>query len=299
MRQRVCGWVIASLALLAAVAASAEEPKAPPAGAAGGPTLSADLVKTGLYLISGGGGNSLLRLSPSGSILVDGKEPGSYRALRSQIRRISKLSDLPVRVLIITDHHENHTGNYTQFVAAGVAVLAQENSKRYLPAAPATPASGAKPPGPTVGFDREYRLRMGGIEAHLFHFGNAHTDNDTVVHFPDLKVVALGDLFTPDTPVPDFASGGSLVGWGPALEQVLKLDFELAVPSTGPPVARADVAAFKTRIETLAARASTLVKEGVAPAQLLAQLKTDDLGWRLTLSAEQLERLYADLSPAR
>jgi glyoxylase-like metal-dependent hydrolase (beta-lactamase superfamily II) len=280
--------VIAYLAMAASLGAAAEEP-----------VLSADLVKTGLYLITGGGGNSLLRLSASGSILVDGKQPGSYRALRSQIRRISKLSDLPVRVLVITDHHEHHTGSYAQFVAAGVAVLAQENSRRYLPAVTANPASGAKAPAPTVNFDHEYRLRMGGVEAQLLHVGSAHTDNDTVVHFPDLKVVAVGDLFTPDTPVPDFAGGGSLIGWGPALEQVLKLDFDIAVPSVGPPVTRAELAAFKAKIETLAARASALVKRGVPPEQLLAQLKTDDLGWHPTLSAEQLDHLYADLSPAR
>jgi len=290
--------VISLLAMAAAVAAPAADLKAPPASAGDAP-LSADLVKTGLYLITGGASNSLLRLSASGSILVDAKQPGSYRALRSQIRRISKLSDLPVRVLVITDHHEHHAGNYAQFVNAGVAVLAQENSKRYLPVVPASPASGAQAPAPTVGFDREYRLRMGGIEVHVFHFGDANTDNDTVVHFPDLKVVAVGDLFTPDTPIPDFIGGGSLRGWGTALEQVLKLDFDLVVPSVGPVVGRTELSAFKMKVDTLTARATALVKQGVAREQFLAQLKTDDLGWHLTLSADQVDRLFADLSPAR
>ena len=92
-------------------------------------TLSADLVKTGLYVITGGGGNTLMRFSANGLILVDGKLPGNYRALMSQVRKINKLWDLPIRVLIVTDHHENHAGNNAQFLAAGVAIIAQENAK--------------------------------------------------------------------------------------------------------------------------------------------------------------------------
>jgi cyclase len=262
-------------------------------------TMSADLVKTGLYLISGGGSNSLLRLSAIGSILVDGKQPGSYRALMSQVRRISKLSDLPTRVLVITDHHDHHTGNHAQFIAAGIAVLAHDNAKGHLPATPADAASGAKKPGPVVTFEREYTLRMGGVEMRLFHFGNAHTGDDTVVQFPDLKVVAIGDLFTPDTPVPDLAGGGSLAGWGPVLERVLQLDFDIAVPSVGPMVTRADLIAFKTKIDVLVSRATALVNAGVEPDRFLARLETGDLGWKVSYTPEQVARLYADLSRDR
>ena len=131
------------------------------------------------------------------------------------------------------------------------------------------------------------------------HFGNAQTNDDAVVYFPNLKVVAVGDLFTPGTPEPDFAGGGSLVDWSPVLEQVLTLDFDLVVPSQGPPVARADLEAFKTKIDTLVSRAAALVKKGVAKDQLMAQLKTDDLGWRFSFAGDQLDRFYADLSRAR
>ena len=274
---------------------AAEDPKAPVAAAAD-TMLAADLVKTGLYLITGGGSNTLLRMNQSGSILVDGKRPGAYRALMSQVRKISKLSDLPARVEIVTDHHEHHTGNHAQFLAAGIAVIAHQNTKSRLPA---SPAPGAKPVAPVVTYDREYKLRMGGVEVHLFHFGNAHTDNDTVVHFPDMKIVAVGDLYTADVPEPDFAGGGSLAGWGPVLDELLKLDFEVVVPSVGPLVARADLAAFKGKIDSLTARARALVQQGVAKDQLLAQLKTDDLGWRLNFTADQVDRLYADLSRTR
>jgi len=281
-----------------AVAASAQgQPEqAAPAKGAADVALKVDLVKTGLYVITGGGGNSRLRFSASGSILVDGKLPGNYRALMSQVRRLSRLSDLSVRVLVITDHHENHAGNNAQFAAAGIPLLAQENARNRLPAYP--PASG-KAPTPIVTFDRDYTLRMGGVEAQLLHFGNAHTDGDTVVYFTNLKVVAVGDLFTPGTPEPDYSAGGSLVGWAPVLAQILKLDFDVVVPSTGPMVTRADLEAYKTKIDTLVSRATGLVKNGVPKDELMTRLKTDDLGWRFNFTDDQLAHFYTELSQAQ
>jgi cyclase len=127
------------------------------------------------------------------------------------------------------------------------------------------------------------------------HFGNAYTNADTVVYFPNLKVVAVGDLYT-STPNPDFAAGGSLVGWGPVLAQVLKLDFDVVVPGKGPTLTRADLEAFKTKIDTIVARATGLIKQGVPKDQLMAQLRTDDLGWQLSFTGDQLDSFYADLS---
>lgn len=301
--------LIAALVLAAALAASAAGPlattAAPAAPAAPGQdeaALGADLVKTGLYLITGGGANSLLRLSPVGSILVDGKLPGAYRELRSQVRRISKLSDLPVRVLIATNHHANHAGNAVLFAAAGVALIVQEKARACLPAmaaTPATPAPGAKAPAPTVTFDRAYPLRMGGIEAQVLHFGSASTDSDAVVLFPDLKVIAVGELFTSGPPTPDFAGGGSLVNWGQVLEQVLKLEFDIVVPGTGPVVGRAELIAFKAKLDVLVARGAALVRQGLPRDRLLAQLQTQDLGWSFSFNPEQIDRLYADLSQIR
>src|SRR5262245_61896779 len=102
---RCCALLLAALALSLpqAVGAQATPQRPPPVSAADGSQLTSHLVRTGLYLIAGGGANSLLRFSASGSILVDGKLPGNYRALMSQVRRISRFSDHPVRILIVTD----------------------------------------------------------------------------------------------------------------------------------------------------------------------------------------------------
>jgi len=292
---RLC--VIVLLAMSGAIAGSAQvhQAKEPLGKGAGDATLTAQLVKTGLYVISGAGGNSLLRFSANGLILVNGRSPEDYRAFMSQVRRISKISDLPVRFLVVTDHHQDHTGNNAQFLTAGVRIIGHENVKHNLTT---YNPSGAKVAPPTIIYDHDYTVRLGGVEVQLMHLGNAHTNGDTVVYFPNLKVVAVGDLFSP-TPDPDFGGGGSLVNWGPVLAQILKLDFDVVVPGTGPMVARADLAAFKTKIDTLVSRATGLVKKGVPKEQLMAQLKTDDLGWRLNFTGDRLDRFYAELSQTK
>lgn len=264
--------------------------------------LSADLVKTGLYLIRGGGCNSLLRLSAAGSLLVDGKLPGTYRALMSQVRRINKLSDLPLRVVVFTNHHEIHAGNKARFLDAGVAVLAHANALPRLAGTQEPPSAAASAvavqgrAGAIFGFRHRHDFRMGGVEVQLHDFGPARTSDDIVVLFPDLRVIAVGELYSAGEPLPDFKNGGTLAGWGPVLDQVLKLDFDIAVPSAGAPVGRAELAAFKERVETLTVRATALVKAGVAQERFLQRLATADLGWTMQLDAEGIRQLYADLA---
>jgi cyclase len=285
----LCAFTLLTIAGSIAASAQYNKPAEAPEKGTGGLTLNTELVKTGLYMITGGGGNSLLRLSGNGLILVDGKLPGNYDLL---LKRVNKISDQPIQALIVTGHDESRTGNNARFIAAGTRIIAQENVgpilRGYAP-------SDRELASPIITYDREYKLRLGAVEAQLLHFGNAHTSGDTVVYFPNLKVVAVGDLFAA-APNPDFSAGGSLVGWGPVLAQVLKLDFDVVVPGTGPTVTRADLEAFKTKIDILVSRATALVSKGVAKDQLMAQLNTDDLGWHFSFTGNQLDRFYAELA---
>jgi hypothetical protein len=261
----------------------------------GGAAMRAELVKTGLYLITGQGGNSLLRMSAAGSILIDAKLPGAYRPLMSQVRRLSRLSDLPVRVLVLTDHRAAQAGNAAEFRARGIPVLIPESARRELEAADPAPAE-AQGRAPLITYEREYRLRLGGVEALVRHVGPAQTADAAIVHLTDLKVVALGGLYTRQAPEPDVDAGGSLPGWSRALAAVLALDFDVAVPADGPAVDRVAVEAFKTRLDTLIARATVLVRSGADSDALMARLQTQDLGWRLSMTPESWRRFHAELS---
>jgi glyoxylase-like metal-dependent hydrolase (beta-lactamase superfamily II) len=275
------------LALAGGGGASAQDAQ-PEASAAKAVPLDTDLVRTGLYLIRGGGGNSLLRLSANGMVLVDGKLAGNYRALMAQVRRVSRLSDMSVRVLVLTDHHEEHAGTSAQFIAARVPIVAQRNALAKL-SLPESPAAAL------IAYDSERVLRMGGVEVQLKHFGPARTDGDSVVYFPDLKIVAVGDLFMAGAPEPDFSAGGSLVGWAGVLARVLELDFDQVVPGVGPVIGRGVLVAFKEQLDLVVSRAGALVRERVGKNELMARLRTDDLGWRFDFRGVALDRFYAEL----
>lgn len=286
-------------------------------------TLDTELLKTGLYVIRGNGGHSLVRLTAAGVVLVGGKEPDAYRPLMAQIRRINRIADLPLRVLILPSHRQDHAGSHATFRSTGMAVLAQRKAFERLgvqavdvtavaAAAPVTPsAPGAasstpgprasaptsrRSPGPAIAFERHHEFRFGRVVASLHHFGPAYGDDDAVVLFPDLRVLALGHLAGSQLSLPDYAAGGSLPGWSLALARVLELDFEIAVPSAGPLLGRAEVAAFKRRVEQLTTRASALVREGT-PKDRIADLLKSDVN-PSELSAPAIDRLYADLEKA-
>src|SRR4051794_39198640 len=226
MSMRTLWITLAGLAV--AMTASPQQPAAAPAGGGrGAPQPQAIVqVKPGLYMITGAGGNTAVRVTNEGLIVMDGKLPGdaNYNALMALIKTVS---DKPVKFLIVTHHHADHTGNNAKFLEAGAQVVAHENLKTNL----VTYEFNPKPAPPSITYPgKDYVVRLGGVAVELHHFGRAHTSGDTVVYFPDLKVVALSDTVTTGKtgPLIDYAGGGSAVEWTQVLDSVLKLDFDAA-----------------------------------------------------------------------
>jgi glyoxylase-like metal-dependent hydrolase (beta-lactamase superfamily II) len=247
-------------------------------------------LKPGLHLITGGGANTLVRVTSEGLIVVDTKNPGdeNYMRLMEEIR---KVSPRPVRFVVNTQHHPDHVGNNQAFIDAGAQVVALEALKMHMASDPRTKAI----PGlPTQTFAKDHVLKLGGAELRLFFFGPGHTGGDTMAYFPDAKVVMVSDHITDATPIVDFANGGSAVQWTRALDGVLALDFELAIPGSGEPKSRAEVQAFRDRFASLVSRASEAVKAGATRADLATRVKTDDLGWQM--NAQFFGSLYDEIT---
>jgi cyclase len=249
-------------------------------------------VKPGLFMVAGAGGNTTIRVTTEGLIVVDGKLAGeaNYNSLMALIKGVS---DQPVKYLIVTHHHADHTGNNQRFLDARVQVVAHENLKTNL----LTYDSNPKPAPPSLTYSgAEFAVKVGGVTAELHHFGRAHTSGDTVVYFPDLKVVSVSDVVTTGKtgPLIDYAGGGSAVEWTQVLDGILKLDFDAAIPGNGDVLTKADVQAYKTKFDTVIARAKELIRKGVPQDQLLAQIKTDDIGWAPRVP--KVDAFYAELS---
>jgi cyclase len=257
-------------------------------------------VKPGLYLVTGAGGNSSVRVTNDGIILVDGKLPaeGNYEKLMELIKSVS---NQPIKYMFLTHHHQDHTGNDDKFLALGIPVIAHENLKSNLVTYAATP----KPAPPSVTYSTNYTVKLGGVTVEAHHYGRAHTSGDTVVYFPDLKVVALSDelgVGTPPgsrAPLADYAGGGSLVEWPSVLDKVLKLDWDLAIPGNDDPQPRSYVQSYRDNIAKIVDRAKAAVKMGVPKDQLMATIKTDDLPFKLNLQPAALDGFYEELSKAK
>lgn len=265
---------------LLAVSAAALAVFAPAQGRKGGggqPVQPIQQVKPGLYMIAGAGANSEVRVTSDGLIVVDGKLAGeqNYNDLMAQIKSVS---NLPIKYLIVTHHHADHGGNNDRFLAAGVQVVAHENLKKNLETYRANPV----PAPPSVTYQgADYTVRQGGVEVQVHHYGRAHTSGDSVVYFPDLKTVVVSDVVTtgPTGPLADYAGGGSFLEWPQVLDSILKLDFDACIPGNGGVLTKADVQAYKAKIDTFVSRAKEAVRNGATKDTLMAMIKTDDLGW--------------------
>jgi len=254
-------------------------------------------VKPGLYLVTGAGGNSSVRVTSEGIILVDGKLPGegNYDKLMALIKSVS---NQPIKYVLLTHHHQDHTGNDDKFLALGIPVIAHENLKSNLVTYAATP----KPASPSVTYSTDYAVKLGGVTVEAHHYGRAHTSGDTVVYFPDLKVVAVSDVLGVGNPagsrapLADYPGGGSLVEWPKVLDQILKLDWDLAIPGNDDPQPRAYVQAYRDNIAKFVDRAKAAVKMGVPKDQLMMQIRADDLPFKINLTGAALDGFYAELS---
>jgi glyoxylase-like metal-dependent hydrolase (beta-lactamase superfamily II) len=266
------------------------------------------MIKPGLYMVTNGGGNSTVRVTDQGVILVDTKNLGDqfYNELLAQIKTVTPQ---PVKYVFVTHVHQDHAGNIGKFVQAGAQVITNDGLKRNLETGGAdgkgyTSAAG-KPAPPNVTYTKNRKIKLGNARAEAYHFGRAHTGGDTVVYFPDVKVVSLGDEFVAAQPNADYPNGGSLLEWSKVLAQVLKLDFDTAIPGHGnDPLTKADVMAFQKKIDMIGKKAVELAKKGTPKDQIRAQIQsqTADLGtWQMTgvINDQRLDAFYDEVSKSK
>lgn len=221
------------------------------AGAAA-PASTGQLIRPGLYRIGGG---ALLRVGHEGLVVVDADRAGGYDTLMTELRRIDGTSGLPLRALVLTGARTGQAGVVARFIEAGVSVIAHRGVvARLVAEAPATSDAMMKA---LVTYDNDYLLRVGEVQVEIEHVGRGKSGADSIVLFPELRVVAVGDLFTTGTPEPDCSSGGSLAGWAAEIDHLLWSGFDLVVPSRGAPVGKPELAALKEKLHVLARGAAS------------------------------------------
>ena len=303
---RTRAFVIPALVLAAVLTVHGQAAPAAQA-AAPAPPMAIKQVKPGLYMVTGFGGNSTVRVTDQGVILVDTKNlgDGPFNDLVAQIKTVTSQ---PVKYVFITHVHQDHAGNIGRFVKAGAQVYTYEGLKKNLETGGVDgkgySAPAGKPDPPNFTFAKNKEVSLGKVKAKAYHFANAHTSGDSIVYFPDVKVVSLGDEFVAQPPNSDYPNGGSILTWPKALGEVLKLDFDTAIPGHGnDPLTRADVQLFQHKMDLIAKKAIELRKQGVSKEQIRQQIQAgvpEMAPWMMTniINDMRLDGFYADLTAA-
>lgn len=240
--------------------------------------IAAEKIADGLYMLTGAGGNIGLSVGEDGAFLIDDQ----YAPLTDKIRAaVAKVSAQPVRFLVNTHWHGDHTGGNENLGKAGVVIVAHDNVRRRMSSEQFLAAFNEKvPPSPKaalpiVTFGDAVTFHVNGDELRAFHVPPAHTDGDTVVHFVKADVIHAGDLFFNGMyPFIDLSSGGSLSGMIDAAERLLATGGERTryIPGHGPLADRAALVAYRDMLAGVRSAVQPLVKSG----QTFEQAKAKD-----------------------
>ena len=256
-------------------------------------------VMDGLYVIPGfdggqSGGNVAVRVTDDGVIIVDDKFPYSFDFITEQVRSVT---DQPIRYVLNTHHHDDHSGSNADFLASA-EVIAHKNARANI-------VRNNQPGAPRIIFADETALFLGGAEVQMFHFGRGHTNGDAVAYFPDLRTVHTGDLFvfgqrlngSTLSPFWDFGNGGSVLEWPATLTGLLALDFDTVIPGHGPILTKADVRAFRGKLETVIDRVSREIAAGATRDDIASRVDTTDLDWPLV--PVRIQNVFDELTAAQ
>ena len=221
-----------------------------------------------LYQVSGGVGNAFFLVGPDEVLVVDAKI--SADAARQMLAEIKKVTDKPVRQVVLTHSDGDHVGGLAGF-PPGLTIVAHANARQDMVAANA--AAAAKLPLPNVTFTKDMTLFMGDTEVRLLYFGPAHTNGDVVIFIPSQKVAIVGDLlFLDRDPLVHAAKHGSSFGLVAVLKQLLALDADLYLSGHAEGADKKAVAALTAKIEDKQAKVKALVNQGKTLAEVKAAL---------------------------
>ena len=265
----------------------------------------------GAYMLMGIGGNMTVVVGGDGILMVDTE----FAPLHDKIRAaIAAISPLPIKYIVNTHYHTDHTGGDGPFIKEGVTVVAHANVKTRMLAGTDNGPNGSKiaPVGPDVVPTKLYTgttgpvLKVKGRTAKVGHIANAHTDGDSYVWFPEVDVLSTGDIVALGRyPSIDVGNGGNINGMIAGVGQYLKMvnDKTQIVPGHGPLSHKADLVAYRAFLIEARSRVAKLIKAGKSEQDAVAAHPFADWDAKYNANAQAsanfVHVVYTSLKPPK
>jgi len=270
-------------------------------------------VSGNIYMLEGAGGNIGASVGEDGIVIVDDQFAPLADKIQAALKEL-KITDKPVRFVINTHYHGDHTGGNVPFNNAGSTLIAQDNVRKRLESGGAAGNGGSikmdvkpaeKAALPIITFEHDVTVHLNGEDIRALHFPSGHTDGDSIIFFPKNNVVHMGDDFVRyGFPFIDVTSGGSVQGMIDAMEKATaQLPAHVKViPGHGALSNLDDVRAFTKMLK----ETSAVVQKAINAHKTLDQMKQEKIlePWREKWAPEKafinadafIETLYNSLS---
>lgn len=269
------------------------------------PDITVQQINDRLHVLFGNGGNIGVLTSEDGIFMIDDQ----YAPMSDKIRAaLAGISDQPVKFLINTHWHGDHTGGNESFGKTGSIIVAHDNVRQRMSKdqyiklfdmkAPASPEVAL----PAITYRDRAQFFVGGEEVHVLHVRNAHTDGDSLIHFATSNALHLGDtFFNGRYPFIDRDSGGSIQGMIASADTVLAIadDQTVIIPGHGPVTDKAGLQRYRDMLATVRDQVAPLLAGGQSLEQVIAAKPSSQfdeaLGGAFIRPAQFVEFVYDSL----
>ncbi|WP_298524887.1 MBL fold metallo-hydrolase [uncultured Christiangramia sp.] len=247
-----------------------------------------------VYLLQGAGGNIGILTGPDGVFMIDDQ----FAALSDKlIAAIATISEQPVRFLVNTHHHGDHTGGNENFDDQGALILAHENVRERLKEKATDSTAGI----PVITFNDQLSLHINANDVMVLHVHKAHTDGDALVYLPQSNVLHTGDTFFNGMfPYIDLSSGGSVDGDIEAAEKGLSIINEKTkiIPGHGDLASYEDYSNYLSMLKSIRENVQKKINEGATEEEialdesLTSEFYTDQEASEFFINGEKIRRTF-------